>query len=76
LSATKLAQDLSRTNKPTAPIIEDWVSDSEDESEIKASQIVPSFVQSFEQVKTSRHFVQPIETSIPAATSTPNKSKV
>nr|GEZ19568.1 ribonuclease H-like domain-containing protein [Tanacetum cinerariifolium] len=59
LSPTKPAQDLSHINRPIAPIIEDWVSDSEDESETKASQIVP------------RHFVQPIETSIPASTPKP-----
>nr|GFB01721.1 hypothetical protein [Tanacetum cinerariifolium] len=47
LSPTKPAQDMSHTNRPTASIIEDWVSDSEDESETKAPQIVPSFVQSF-----------------------------
>nr|GEU90304.1 CASP-like protein 2A1 [Tanacetum cinerariifolium] len=49
LSPTKPTQDLSHTNRPTAPIIEVWVSDSEDEYETKASQIVPSFVQSSEQ---------------------------
>nr|GEX62138.1 putative ribonuclease H-like domain-containing protein [Tanacetum cinerariifolium] len=38
LSPTKSAQDLSPTNRPTTPIIEDWVSDSEDESETKAPQ--------------------------------------
>nr|GEV20355.1 putative ribonuclease H-like domain-containing protein [Tanacetum cinerariifolium] len=64
LSTSKPAQDLSHTNRPTAPIIEDWVSDSKDESETKAPQIVPSFVQSTEQVKTSRHSVQLLETSI------------
>nr|GEY98326.1 putative ribonuclease H-like domain-containing protein [Tanacetum cinerariifolium] len=61
--------------KPTSPIIEDWVSDSEDEFENKAPQIVPSFVQSFEQVKTPRHSVQPVETSIPAATPKPVSPK-
>nr|GEZ70499.1 ribonuclease H-like domain-containing protein [Tanacetum cinerariifolium] len=45
----------------------DWVSDSEEESEIKAPQFVPSFVQSSEQVKSPRHSIQPIKTSIPAA---------
>nr|GEY03577.1 hypothetical protein [Tanacetum cinerariifolium] len=50
-------------------------SDSEDESETKAPQIVPSFVQSFEQVKTPRHFVQPIETSIPTASPKPTSLK-
>nr|GEY91863.1 retrovirus-related Pol polyprotein from transposon TNT 1-94 [Tanacetum cinerariifolium] len=54
LSPTKPKQDLSHTNRPTAPIIEDWVFDSEDESETKAPQIVPSFVQSTEQVKSPR----------------------
>nr|GEZ24959.1 putative ribonuclease H-like domain-containing protein [Tanacetum cinerariifolium] len=44
LSHSKPAQDLSHITRPSAPIIEDWVSDSEDESETKASQIVPSFV--------------------------------
>nr|GEY70052.1 hypothetical protein [Tanacetum cinerariifolium] len=75
LSPFKPAQDLSHTNRPTTPIIEDWVFDSEDESETKASQIVPSFVQSSEQVKTPRHSVQPFETSIPAATPKPTSPK-
>nr|GEZ83926.1 ribonuclease H-like domain-containing protein [Tanacetum cinerariifolium] len=48
LSHTKPNQDLSLTNRPSAPIIEDWVSDTEDESEIKTPQNVPSFVQSTE----------------------------
>nr|GEV08630.1 copia protein [Tanacetum cinerariifolium] len=75
LSPTKPAQDLSHTNRPTAAVIKDWVSDSEDEFEIKPSQIVPSFVQSFEQVKTPRHSVQPVDTSIPAATLKPASPK-
>nr|GEX13313.1 hypothetical protein [Tanacetum cinerariifolium] len=36
LSLTKPERDLSHTNRTTTPIIEDWVSDSEDESETKA----------------------------------------
>nr|GEU63094.1 hypothetical protein [Tanacetum cinerariifolium] len=36
LSPFKPAQDLSHINRPTAPIIEDWVFDSEDESKTKA----------------------------------------
>nr|GEY57585.1 hypothetical protein [Tanacetum cinerariifolium] len=39
LSPIKPNQDLSLTDRPSAPIIEDWVSDSEDESETKAPQI-------------------------------------
>nr|GEX08375.1 transposon Ty3-G Gag-Pol polyprotein [Tanacetum cinerariifolium] len=34
-STTKPTQDLSQSNRPSAPIIEDWVSDSEDESEVE-----------------------------------------
>nr|GEZ72346.1 putative ribonuclease H-like domain-containing protein [Tanacetum cinerariifolium] len=75
LSPTKPAQDLSHTNRPTAPIIEDWVSDSKDESETKASQIIPSFVQSFKQVKSPRHSVQHVKTTIPATTPKPASLK-
>nr|GFD03843.1 hypothetical protein [Tanacetum cinerariifolium] len=46
LSPTKSAQDLSYTTRPSVPIIEDWASDSEEESETKVTQIVPSFAQS------------------------------
>nr|GEU69133.1 ribonuclease H-like domain-containing protein [Tanacetum cinerariifolium] len=75
LSPTKLEQDLSHTTRPIAPIIEDWVSDSKDESETKAPQFVPSFVQLYEQVKSPRHSVHPVETSIPAATPAPASLK-
>nr|GEZ90881.1 hypothetical protein [Tanacetum cinerariifolium] len=61
---------------PSAPIIEDWVSDSEEESEPKdPQQFVPSFVQSSEHVKTPRHSVQPIETTFQIATSVPASPK-
>nr|GEW10793.1 hypothetical protein [Tanacetum cinerariifolium] len=75
LCPTKPEQPLSHTNIPTAPIIEDWVSDSEDESKTKPSQIIPSFVQSSEKVKSPRHSVQHIETSIPTATPKPASPK-
>nr|GEV73673.1 putative ribonuclease H-like domain-containing protein [Tanacetum cinerariifolium] len=68
LSPTKHDQDLSHTHRPSAPIIEDWVSDSEDESKTKTPQNVSSFVQPTEQVKSLRPHVQYVETSIPAAT--------
>nr|GFD55850.1 hypothetical protein [Tanacetum cinerariifolium] len=59
-----------------APIIEDWVSDSEEESETKApQQFVPSFAQSSKHVKTPRHSVQPIETTFQAVTSVPASPK-
>nr|GFB28037.1 putative ribonuclease H-like domain-containing protein [Tanacetum cinerariifolium] len=71
LSPTEPDQDLSHTIRPSTPIIEDWVSDSEDESETKTPQNVPSFVQSTEQVKSPRPSVQHVMTSIPAATPKP-----
>nr|GEZ55062.1 hypothetical protein [Tanacetum cinerariifolium] len=44
LSTSKPAQDLSHINRPSTPIIEDRVFDSEDESKTTAPQNVPSFV--------------------------------
>nr|GEX78872.1 ribonuclease H-like domain-containing protein [Tanacetum cinerariifolium] len=38
LSPTKPKKDLSHTHRPSASIIKDWVSDSEDESEAKPTQ--------------------------------------
>nr|GEY34487.1 ribonuclease H-like domain-containing protein [Tanacetum cinerariifolium] len=67
LSPTKPDTDLSHTHRPSAPIIKDLVSDSEDDYEVEISQNAPSFVQPTEQVKTPRPSVQTIETSIPAA---------
>nr|GEY49213.1 putative ribonuclease H-like domain-containing protein [Tanacetum cinerariifolium] len=69
LSPTKPDQDLSHTNRPSAPIIEDWVSDPEDESETKTPQNVPSFVQ------PPRPSVQHVEITIPAATPKPASPK-
>nr|GEV51269.1 putative ribonuclease H-like domain-containing protein [Tanacetum cinerariifolium] len=66
-SPTKPDKDLSQSNRPTTPIIEDWVSDSEDESETEPSQHDFSFVQPTEQVKTPRPSVKPVEHPIPAA---------
>nr|GEX00060.1 hypothetical protein [Tanacetum cinerariifolium] len=60
--------NLSHTTRPSAPIIEDWVSDSEEKSKTKVTQFVPSFAQSSEHVKSPRHSDQPIETTIPTAT--------
>nr|GEZ85033.1 hypothetical protein [Tanacetum cinerariifolium] len=71
LSPTKPEQDLSHINRPTAPIIKNWIFDFEDESATKAPQIVQSFVQSTKQVKSLRHSVQYVETSISAATPKP-----
>nr|GFB77251.1 ribonuclease H-like domain-containing protein [Tanacetum cinerariifolium] len=56
---------------PSAPIIEDWVSDSEDESETKLPHNVPSFVQPTEHVKSPRPSDKHVETSIPTANPKP-----
>nr|GEX12523.1 ribonuclease H-like domain-containing protein [Tanacetum cinerariifolium] len=66
LSLTKPDKDLSHSHRPSALIIEDWISDSEDDSEAESSQNDPSFVQPTEQVKTSRPYVKPAEHPIPA----------
>nr|GEZ45893.1 ribonuclease H-like domain-containing protein [Tanacetum cinerariifolium] len=41
-STTKPTKDMSQSHRPSAPIIEDWVSDSKDESEVLTrSRLVP-----------------------------------
>nr|GEV61291.1 hypothetical protein [Tanacetum cinerariifolium] len=69
LSPSKPENDLSHTHRSSTPIIEDWVSDSEDESETKTSQNVPSFVQPTERVKTPRPSIKHVETSSPTTNS-------
>nr|GEX85175.1 uncharacterized mitochondrial protein AtMg00810-like [Tanacetum cinerariifolium] len=68
LSPTKPDHDLSHTHRPSTPIIEDWVSDSEDESKTKIPHNVLSFVQPTEQVKSPRPSIKHVNTSIPTAT--------
>nr|GFB13362.1 ribonuclease H-like domain-containing protein [Tanacetum cinerariifolium] len=53
LSPTKPEQDLS--SRLSAPIIEDWVSDSEEDNMPQVTKDVPSFAQSPELVKSPRH---------------------
>nr|GFA02757.1 hypothetical protein [Tanacetum cinerariifolium] len=53
LSPTKPKQDIS--SRPSAPIIEDSVSDSGDDDIPQVSNDVPSFAQSLELVKSPRH---------------------
>nr|GEY86636.1 ribonuclease H-like domain-containing protein [Tanacetum cinerariifolium] len=65
LRPTKPNKDLY--HRPSSPIIEDWVSDSEDDSQAELPQNAPSFVQPTKQVKTSRPSVKPVEYFIPAA---------
>nr|GFA07655.1 ribonuclease H-like domain-containing protein [Tanacetum cinerariifolium] len=56
-SPTKPKQDLS--SRPCAPIIEDWVSDSEEDDMPQVTKDVPSFAQSPELVKSPRHYGPP-----------------
>nr|GFA71153.1 ribonuclease H-like domain-containing protein [Tanacetum cinerariifolium] len=53
INPTKPEQDLS--SRPSAPIIDDWVSDSEEDNIPQVSKDVPSFAQSSELVKSLRH---------------------
>nr|GEX83902.1 ribonuclease H-like domain, Gag-pre-integrase domain protein [Tanacetum cinerariifolium] len=66
-STTKPIKDLSQSNRPSVPIIEDWVSDLEDESEGEPmlTQKAPIFVQTSEHVKTPRPSVKSVEHPIP-----------
>nr|GEY62710.1 hypothetical protein [Tanacetum cinerariifolium] len=67
-STIKPNKDLSQSNRPSAPIIEDWVSASEDEyeGEPMPTHKAPSFVQTSEHVKTPRTSVKPFEHPTPA----------
>nr|GEW55368.1 hypothetical protein [Tanacetum cinerariifolium] len=51
ISPTKPDKDLSQSNRSSAPIIKDWVSDSEDKSEAEPTPTIPSFVQPIKHVK-------------------------
>nr|GFC71087.1 ribonuclease H-like domain-containing protein [Tanacetum cinerariifolium] len=53
ISPTKPKQDI--LSRPSAPIIEDWVSDSEEDNMPHVSKDVPSFTQSSKLVKSPRH---------------------
>nr|GEU80986.1 hypothetical protein [Tanacetum cinerariifolium] len=67
-STTKPNKEMSQSHRPSAPIIEDWVSDSEDESkgEPMPTQKAPSFVETSKHVKTPRTSVKPVEHPTPA----------
>nr|GEX77153.1 hypothetical protein [Tanacetum cinerariifolium] len=66
-SITKPNKELSQSNRPSAPIIKDWVSDLKDESksEPMPTQKAPSFVQTSEHVKTPRTSVKPVKHPTP-----------
>nr|GEZ44423.1 hypothetical protein [Tanacetum cinerariifolium] len=54
LDTTKKEKD-DLNMKPSAPIIEDWVSDSEEDDMPQVTKYAPSFAQSPELVKSPRH---------------------
>nr|GEX67802.1 putative ribonuclease H-like domain-containing protein [Tanacetum cinerariifolium] len=60
---TKPTKDMSQSNRLSAPIIEDWVFDLEDESEGEPmpTQKAPSFVPTFEHMKTPRTSIKPVK---------------
>nr|GEV56905.1 hypothetical protein [Tanacetum cinerariifolium] len=68
LSPIKPDKYLSQSNRPSVPLIEDWVSDSGDDSEGEPmhTQITYSFVQPTKQVNTPRPSVKIVEHPIPA----------
>nr|GEU59712.1 hypothetical protein [Tanacetum cinerariifolium] len=61
--------------RPSAPIIEDWISDSEEDDQPQVSKGVPSFAQSSKPVISPRHPSQPFQAPIPVAPTVPLSSK-
>nr|GEX41350.1 ribonuclease H-like domain-containing protein [Tanacetum cinerariifolium] len=72
LSPTKPEQDLS--SRPSAPIIEDWVSNFKEDTFPQVSKDVPSFAQTSELVKSPRHSDQLFQAPIPVAPTVPLRS--
>nr|GEV71340.1 putative reverse transcriptase domain-containing protein [Tanacetum cinerariifolium] len=77
LSPTKPKQNLP--SRPSAPIIEDWVSDSEEEAMPQVTKDLPSFAQSPELVKSPRHSglisLPPMSVAPPVSSAAPSKSQ-
>nr|GEU34700.1 putative ribonuclease H-like domain-containing protein [Tanacetum cinerariifolium] len=62
-STNKPSKDKSKTLRPDAPIIEDWISDSENKTKCESvpKQKEPSFVPTSKHVKTPRESVKKVE---------------
>nr|GEU94108.1 retrovirus-related Pol polyprotein from transposon TNT 1-94 [Tanacetum cinerariifolium] len=62
-SSNKPSKDMSKTLRPNAPIIEDYIFDSEDETKIESvpKQKEPSFVPTSKHVKAPREYVKKVE---------------
>nr|GEY49347.1 ribonuclease H-like domain-containing protein [Tanacetum cinerariifolium] len=73
LSPTKHEQDLS--SRPSAPIIEEWVFDSEEDVMPPVSKDVLSFAQSLELFKTPRHSGPLFQAPILVVSPVPVRSK-
>nr|GEW15422.1 putative ribonuclease H-like domain-containing protein [Tanacetum cinerariifolium] len=54
-SPTKPNKDMSYSNRPSAPIIEDWVSDSEDESEVEHPILTENLRKDIPKSRGHRH---------------------
>nr|GEU86535.1 putative ribonuclease H-like domain-containing protein [Tanacetum cinerariifolium] len=76
-SINKPSKDMSKTLRPDAPIVEDCISDSEDETEIESvpQQREPSFVKSSEHVNASKESVKKVENPKKAANLMTNNQK-
>nr|GEW02560.1 putative ribonuclease H-like domain-containing protein [Tanacetum cinerariifolium] len=76
-SINKPRKDMSKTLRPDAPVVEDWVSDSEDETEIESvpKQREPSFFPTSKHVKTCRESVKKVEHHKQAANLKTNNQK-
>nr|GFD56891.1 hypothetical protein [Tanacetum cinerariifolium] len=62
-NTNKPSTDTSKTHRTDALIIEDWISDSKDETEIESvpKQREPSFVKSTKHVKSSKESVKKVK---------------
>nr|GEU61916.1 hypothetical protein [Tanacetum cinerariifolium] len=76
-SINKSRNDMSKIHRPDAPIVEDWISGSEDETKIESvsKQIEPSFVKSSEHVKSFRESINKVEHNIQAENLKTNNQK-
>nr|GFD28833.1 hypothetical protein [Tanacetum cinerariifolium] len=72
ISPTKPEQDLS--SRTSAPIIEDWVSEFEEDNMPQVFKDVPSFAQSSKLIKSPRHSGQLFQAPIPVAPTVPLRS--
>nr|GFC69670.1 hypothetical protein [Tanacetum cinerariifolium] len=76
-STHKPSQDMSKTYRPDAYIVEDWISNSKDETKIESvpKQREPSFVKSTQHVKSSRESVKKVKHHKQAANLRKNTQK-